>query len=90
MKSLLGARMTELLAERVLVVLDALPANADPDEVFGAGADVHDPKAARAIGWIEGVADAEGATVLELLDAANIQIDRVAVRSLTGRGSSSK
>jgi hypothetical protein len=75
----LEAQLLALLVERVGFVLARLPASVEP-EAFFAEPDMHlehlhDPTLARALGWIEGLADAADLTVLELLDSAEIVID---------------
>jgi hypothetical protein len=79
MPALLDAELLALLVERVGFVLARLPASVEP-ETFFAEPDLHpehlrDPALARALGWIEGLADAADLTVLELLDSAEIVID---------------
>lgn len=74
--------MMELLLDRLLVVFEALPDVVDTEDLFGDWSRVsmlEDPEACRAVGWIEGVADAYDLTALELLGLAGLPTDRATI-----------
>lgn len=79
--------LVDLLVQQLALLLTRVPPYVDPERLL-AEPDAHadqlrDPVLARALGWIEGLADAADLTVLELLDEAGVVVG--ALRPLPAR-----